>query len=345
MTSLLLNIAAPQATPGPVLGSGRPGDLGALFVASAAPTLAAAGAVNAQHFGAMLRDAQPAIPDELSADTAPQAADSAPGATREEPVDEYVLPEYFAETMPALDPTTQAPAAVMPVVAATFVIGEAVAVQEARPASVVQLTMTVMPGAPQGLAPQVSMPLTAVLAFAAPPSPAESSGHALPESSLLQLASQSVTAAAATLSAFTGDATPTKVVDRQGNVARQPLEALLGERLQMQIARRSEHAVIRLDPPSMGTIEIVIRQEAGQIHVQMRASNSEVARQLHVIGEALRQDLVQRQHGDVSVQVSDASRDGERQRQRAPLPWQDEPGRALNETGEEHGSFAMTPNE
>lgn len=131
---------------------------------------------------------------------------------------------------------------------------------------------------------------------------------------------------------------------KQPTTSTQPsLAAVLGERLHVQINQRSEHAVIRLDPPSMGSIEIVIRQESGALHVQLRASNGEVARQLHSIGDTLRQDLVQRQHGDVSVQVWDGSREGDgRQRQRPAAPWQNEPGRALHEAGDpESTAFAL----
>ncbi len=87
------------------------------------------------------------------------------------------------------------------------------------------------------------------------------------------------------------------------NTQRSALEVALGDRLQLQITQRSEHAVIRLDPPSMGTIEIVIQREAGNIQVHLRASNAEVARQLQGIGDSLRQDLIHRQNGDVSVHV------------------------------------------
>jgi flagellar hook-length control protein FliK len=126
--------------------------------------------------------------------------------------------------------------------------------------------------------------------------------------------------------------------------ARQSLTAALGDRLHVQINQRSEHAVIRLDPPSMGSIEIVIRQEAGELHVQLRATHSEVARQLHAIGDSLRQDLNQRQQSDVSVQVWDDSRgNSEGRRQRPATPWQDDPGHALSEAsdGEEPATFAF----
>ncbi len=73
----------------------------------------------------------------------------------------------------------------------------------------------------------------------------------------------------------------------------------LGEHLQVQIAHGSENAVIRLDPPAMGSIEIVIRHEAGAVQVHLSASNSDVLSQLQGIGDALRQDLMQRHQGTV----------------------------------------------
>lgn len=135
------------------------------------------------------------------------------------------------------------------------------------------------------------------------------------------------------------------------NTQRSALEVALGDRLQLQITQRSEHVVIRLDPPSMGTIEIVIQREAGNIQVHLRASNAEVARQLHGIGDSLRQDLVQRQNGDVSVHVSDGSREQSAsqhsQRQQSQSQSQREaPGRALSESNEESTqSFTLAVDE
>jgi flagellar hook-length control protein FliK len=118
----------------------------------------------------------------------------------------------------------------------------------------------------------------------------------------------------------------------------QPLTEALGDRLSVQLGRGSEQAVIRLDPPMLGSIEISIRHEAGSLQVQLSASNGEVLRQLHGIGDTLRQDLSQRQTGDVSVVVSDSSRDANgadsqrgRGRQRDAQTADDGPGRALAE--------------
>ncbi|HEY4066959.1 MAG TPA: flagellar hook-length control protein FliK [Burkholderiaceae bacterium] len=127
----------------------------------------------------------------------------------------------------------------------------------------------------------------------------------------------------------------------------QPLTDALGDRLQVQLSRGSDQAVIRLDPPMLGSVEISIRHEAGSLQVQLSASNGDVLRQLHGIGDTLRQDLAQHQSGDVSVVVSDSSRDAGgadsqrgRGRQRDAQQTNDEPGQALAEA--ETGS-AQTP--
>ncbi|RQW24569.1 flagellar hook-length control protein FliK [Rhodobacteraceae bacterium CH30] len=81
------------------------------------------------------------------------------------------------------------------------------------------------------------------------------------------------------------------------------LRSALGERLQLQSAHGMDKALIRLDPPRLGALEISIRHEGGGLSVQLTASNPDVVRQLQAIGEGLRQDLAQRQFSQVSVDV------------------------------------------
>jgi flagellar hook-length control protein FliK len=137
----------------------------------------------------------------------------------------------------------------------------------------------------------------------------------------------------------------------------QPLMQALGDRLQVQIASRSEQAVIRLDPPMLGQVEISIRQQAGELQVRMSASHGEVARQLHQVSDTLRQDLVQRHSGDVTVQVTQstraadetrsAGRDPQSQQQqqgqdpREQQQQQRRPGRGLGEEGSD--AFGLAP--
>jgi flagellar hook-length control protein FliK len=127
----------------------------------------------------------------------------------------------------------------------------------------------------------------------------------------------------------------------------QPLREALGDRLQVQLQRNNEHAVIRLEPPNMGSIEISIRQSGGSLQVNLTANHSEVVRQLNTIGDSVRQDLsTTRQFGDVAVTVNSsraqaqADGGGRNQQQRD----QDEgrtPGRALSDDGAT-STFAMT---
>jgi len=115
---------------------------------------------------------------------------------------------------------------------------------------------------------------------------------------------------------------------------RQPLAEALGDRLQLNLQRGNDQAVIRLEPPQLGRIDIAIRHEAGSLQVHLSATHGEVVRQLQTIGDSLRQDLGQRAYGDVSVVVGDASmgRDADgRSRGRPQQPEDAGPGRALAE--------------
>jgi flagellar hook-length control protein FliK len=116
----------------------------------------------------------------------------------------------------------------------------------------------------------------------------------------------------------------------------QPLRDALGDRLQVNLQRNNDHAVIRLDPPNMGSIEISIRHTAGALQVNLSASNSEVVRQLNNIGDSVRQDLSNRQFTEVAVTVSSARAQaqgqadgGRQQREQQEQERQRTPGRAL----------------
>lgn len=122
---------------------------------------------------------------------------------------------------------------------------------------------------------------------------------------------------------------------------KEPLLNTLGERVQWQIQRGSEQAMIRLEPPHLGQIDIVIRQEAGQMQVHLSATHREVAQQLQGISDGLRHELSLRQAADVQVQVSEQSAQSYkgqgqgRARQDAPAG---EPGRALGDAEAQAGT-------
>lgn len=121
----------------------------------------------------------------------------------------------------------------------------------------------------------------------------------------------------------------------------QPLLQALGDRLQVQIAQRSDSARLHLEPPQLGRIEIDIRQQGGALQVQLSASHDEVRQQLRQIADPLRHELVQRHAGEVSVQVASGAqaagdgrgRDGASGQSHAggqPRDAQRQPGRALD---------------
>lgn len=125
----------------------------------------------------------------------------------------------------------------------------------------------------------------------------------------------------------------------------QPLRAALGDRLQLQLARNDERAVIRLEPPNMGSVEISVRHSGGALQVNIAASHSEVLRQLNAIGDTVRQDLSQRQLGDVAVTVSSSNArslaEGGQQQRQQQSEQQRQPGRALEDGDAGTTTFAM----
>jgi len=129
-----------------------------------------------------------------------------------------------------------------------------------------------------------------------------------------------------------GDAAqPLALNPRQPDLWQRPLAQALGERLQVQGAQGEEQALIRLDPPSLGRVEILLRQEGGTWQVQLSATHPEVSRQLQAISETLRHELSVRQQASVTVQVTSdhlGHADGRQQRQRQDGQQPREPGRA-----------------
>jgi flagellar hook-length control protein FliK len=134
---------------------------------------------------------------------------------------------------------------------------------------------------------------------AAPPLPATSAASRWPRP-----ASAPATPAPAAAAPAAAGNSSTVVLNGTPEQWQQPLREALGDRLQVQLQRNNDQAVIRLEPPNMGSIEISIRHSAGALQVNLSANNSEVLRQLNTIGDSVRQDLSNRQFSDVAVTVS-----------------------------------------
>lgn len=77
----------------------------------------------------------------------------------------------------------------------------------------------------------------------------------------------------------------------------------LREHVDLQVQQKVQNATIRLDPPELGSLEILLSHESGRLHVQLSAGNADVARLLQQSSDRLRQELVGQHFVQVSVQV------------------------------------------
>ncbi|WP_165664507.1 flagellar hook-length control protein FliK [Metapseudomonas otitidis] len=105
------------------------------------------------------------------------------------------------------------------------------------------------------------------------------------------------------------DAQPERPLERtlhlagpQARWGEQMLQALR-ESVELQLGQRSQSARLRLEPAELGSLDIVLRQEGGQLSVQIAASQGDVARLLQQGSERLRMDLAGQQGLPVSVSV------------------------------------------
>ncbi|UGQ48968.1 flagellar hook-length control protein FliK [Massilia endophytica] len=336
LAGLPLPVAAAPAVPAAPAGAAAPAEDAVQAVAAAAPPAAplAAPAANAALAQAPVpAAAAPAPAAPLPSAGAAPAARAAAQVTQEQAPADESAPAPAAAAAPA-------PAAAAPLAAQ-------------RPAAPV----------PGSSAPRTAQPAQPQRGNAAPAGQTAPAGTATAAS-----ADSPVLAAAAKQGGHEGgsadgQATPAFRTLMAGNTAlpqaadapvtlggspeqwQQPLRAALGERLQLQLQRNNDQAVIRLEPPNMGTVEISIRHSAGSLQVNISASHSEVLRQLNQIGDSVRQDLSQRQYGDVAVTVSsgagrglaDGGGSGRQEREQQERG----PGRALSDGADSHSTFAM----
>ena len=94
----------------------------------------------------------------------------------------------------------------------------------------------------------------------------------------------------------------------------------LRENVELQIQQKIQSATIRLDPPELGSMEILLSHESGRLNVQLTAANADVARLLQQSSDRLRHELVGQHFVQVNVQVgADSSGQQGQQRQRAAL--------------------------
>lgn len=123
--------------------------------------------------------------------------------------------------------------------------------------------------------------------------------------------------------------------------ALQSAQARLGEQMlqtlrdsvETQVRQGVQQTSIRLDPPELGSMEIFVSHDSGRLHVQISASNLDVARLLQQTSDRLRQELVGSNFLQVNVQVGSEGHSGRQQGRQAP-PWQDPEVRAAQRLSE-----------
>lgn len=109
---------------------------------------------------------------------------------------------------------------------------------------------------------------------------------------------------------------PVKLRGSQEQMSEQ-LHSVLRERLQIQADSKVQQATIRLDPPSLGKIDIALHIEAGKLNIQINAAQTDVYRALQQMSNELRQHLTEQNFVQVNVQVSsDGSHQGDQGRRR-----------------------------
>ncbi|WP_194857972.1 flagellar hook-length control protein FliK [Citrobacter freundii] len=95
------------------------------------------------------------------------------------------------------------------------------------------------------------------------------------------------------------------------------LTALLKDRIQFQIGQQQQVSTIRLDPPSLGKLEIAVQLDAGKLMVHIGANQSDVCRSLQQFSENLRQHLTAQNFMEVNVQVSSEGQSQQQQQQQS----------------------------
>ena len=270
-------------------------------------------------------------------------------------------PMAAAQALPAADGEASGPAvdAAAPVAIATGT-GNAFASLAAPQASAAPMPAAGMPAAPTAQ-PQQASAAAAEPAFAA----ALSRAAAAPAAQAAVVADAPVAADAPAAPVSAAGATTTAPVAAASSELKlaaarpadwqQPLREALGDRLQLQLSRNIDLAVIRLDPPNLGRIEIAIRHMAGTLEVNISATHREVVRQLNTISDTMRTDLAQRQFTEVAVNVTTATRNAAgsqqafdqqgRQRQQDGAAEESVPGRALAEAGNPSSTFSLNARE
>lgn len=98
------------------------------------------------------------------------------------------------------------------------------------------------------------------------------------------------------------------------------LVASLGDRLSMQIRQQVKEASVRLDPPELGKLELIVRMDGDRLNIQLNASHAGVRDMLTQHAERLRNDLLAQNLQVIDVQVGQDSHGHTQQQAQLGMP-------------------------
>ncbi|MDX1301083.1 flagellar hook-length control protein FliK [Photobacterium sp.] len=93
---------------------------------------------------------------------------------------------------------------------------------------------------------------------------------------------------------------------------------VLQDRVTLQASQNMQEARIRLDPPDLGKLDLIIRVDGDRLNVQINAAHGAIRDALAQVSERLRLELQQQQFVHVDVNVGDGERGQPSQHQAQP---------------------------
>lgn len=85
----------------------------------------------------------------------------------------------------------------------------------------------------------------------------------------------------------------------------QKLSALVADKVAVQYNAKASAATIRLDPPDLGKIDLLVRVDGGKVQIQVQASSHMTRESLQLTSDRLRDELLNQNFIDVDVQIFD----------------------------------------
>ncbi|MDE1076959.1 flagellar hook-length control protein FliK, partial [Escherichia coli] len=79
------------------------------------------------------------------------------------------------------------------------------------------------------------------------------------------------------------------------------LSATIADKVSVQINAKTPTATIRLDPPDLGKIELVVKLDNDKLHIQINASSNTTRESIQMTSDRLRAELVEQNFLNVDV--------------------------------------------